>query len=104
MLLPDISNALEEKTQESIDTIHPNLCKVIILNDDHTTINFVIDILLNIFHKSHEEAVALTYEVHEKGSGVCGEYPYDIAMTKTHEAEKEARKNGFPLKLICEEL
>ena len=99
-----IKEKRENRTKEELHFTNPKLFKVIILNDHYTTVDFVIDILLHIFNKDYQEALTLTYEVHQKGAGVCGEYPYDIAMTKIKECEQEARQNGFPLKLICEEI
>ena len=92
-----------ELSKPDVSLQDPVLYKVIILNDDYTTVDFVVEILLTIFHKTYQEAVELTYDVHHKGSGVCGTYTYDIATTKIKEAKKEAKKDGFPLRLICEE-
>lgn len=92
-----------EKTRTNTKIDDPVMYKVIILNDDYTTVDFVVEILLDIFSKSYQEAVELTYIVHQQGSGLCGTYPYDIAKTKVKQAHRSARKNNFPLKLICEE-
>jgi len=93
-----------KKTNTKIKQIDPIMYKVIILNDDYTTVDFVVDILLKVFNKSYQEAVELTHIVHQKGSGLCGTYTYDIAITKIKQVHKNARKNEFPLKLICEEV
>jgi ATP-dependent Clp protease adaptor protein ClpS len=93
-----------EKTKTDIEIKDPVLYKVIILNDDYTTVDFVVDVLQNIFDKSYQEACELTQIVHTKGSGLCGTYPYDIAETKIKQTRKYAKKNDFPLNLICEEI
>lgn len=86
------------KTQTS----RPPLYKVILLNDDYTPMEFVIDVLKALFHKSHEDAVGITLEVHEKGSGVCGIYPRDVAETKADEVIAWARRNTHPLQCTVE--
>ena len=77
----------------------PPQCKVVIFNDDFTTKEFVVEILVQIFHKNNEEAVSIMESVHNEGSGVVGIYTYDIAMTRTQMATARARKAGFPLRL-----
>jgi ATP-dependent Clp protease adaptor protein ClpS len=74
-----------------------------LLNDDYTSMDFVVDILMKIFRKSFHEAHIIMLEVHEKGRGLCGIYPYEIAETKVFQVGVEARENGFPLKAILEE-
>ena len=72
-------------------------------NDDFTTMDFVVEILMTIFHKEHEEAVALMMLVHNIQRAVVGTYSYDIARTKAEEAEERAREQGFPFRLSVEE-
>ena len=76
--------------------------KVLLLNDDFTTQDFVVAVLMLIFHKSGEEAVALMETVHRTGKGYVGEYPYDIAATKCAQVRKAAKERGFPLRCILE--
>lgn len=74
--------------------------KVILLNDDFTTKEFVVAVLMEIFHKNQEDAVAITNKAHEKGSAVVGIYSFDIASTRVALVVQNARQNGFPLQ--CE--
>ncbi len=77
----------------------PRRFKVIIYNDDFTTMEFVVQILTCIFFKSGPEAEKLMLQVHRSGSSVVGVYPYDIARSKVDKATKQARNAGFPLRL-----
>lgn len=81
----------------------PKQYNVFLLNDDYTSMDFVIDILMGVFRKNFQEANRIMMEVHQKGSGLCGVYSYEIAETKVFQVEKRARENGFPLKAIMEE-
>lgn len=81
----------------------PPQCKVIIYNDDFTTKEFVVDILISVFRKNQEQAVNIMESVHQTGKGVAGIYSYDIAVTRTNIATARARKAGFPLKLEVEQ-
>ena len=76
--------------------------KVIFYNDNFTTMEFVVDILVSIFNKSHETAQQLMMQVHEQGSSIVGVYTYDIAVSRTNLAIQAARKNGFPLRVEIE--
>ncbi|MBF0103844.1 MAG: ATP-dependent Clp protease adapter ClpS [Deltaproteobacteria bacterium] len=80
----------------------PSFYTVIMLNDDYTTMDFVIHVLKKFFNKSHEEANTLMLAVHHKGRAVCGLYPYDVASTKIVQVHEYARKNEAPLKCIME--
>ncbi|MBP5608843.1 MAG: ATP-dependent Clp protease adaptor ClpS [Lachnospiraceae bacterium] len=80
----------------------PSLYKVIMLNDDVTTMDFVVDILKDIFNKSHEEAVELMLKVHNNGSAVIAVYIYDVAKTKQRKAMERARAMGFPFRIDIE--
>ena len=82
---------------------YPKKYKVFLLNDDYTTMDFVIDILMNIFHKSYEQAQDIMLEVHKKDKGLCGIYTYEIAETKTMQVRRKAKDNGFPLRATIEE-
>ena len=82
----------------------PKHYKVIMYNDDYTSMEFVVDILINIFNKSLGEANKIMIEVHQNGKGIAGTYPYDIAVTKVSIAMAKAEEDGFPFKLIVEEV
>jgi len=77
--------------------------RVILHNDDYTTMEFVIEILESVFHKSHAEAYAIMLQVHLHGSGQCGVYTYEIAETKVAEVHDLAQQGGFPLRASLEE-
>ena len=82
----------------------PSMYAVIIHNDDITTMDFVTEVLVQIFHKSPVEAATLMMEVHEIGHGVAGVYVFDIAVTKKSEADLRAAERGFPLRLTVKEV
>ena len=73
-------------------------------NDDYTTMEFVIKILVSIFNKSFIDAEKIMLDVHKKGRGVAGIYSYDIAITKVATAMSMAKSEGFPFKLTTEEV
>jgi len=87
----------EEKLEE------PKDYSVILLNDDYTTREFVVEILKLIFHKSHEEATKIMLYVHRKGRGAAGIYTWDIALTKVNQVHEMAKQYEFPLRCIVEE-
>ena len=80
----------------------PEQFKVILLNDQFTTMEFVVDILVVIFHKSVEDANRIMLNVHEKGRGVVGVFTWDIAATKIDQVHIAAKANEFPLRCIAE--
>lgn len=82
----------------------PKQYKVIMHNDDYTTMEFVIEVLVRIFNKKLEEAQKIMLDVHKAGKGIAGIYSYDIAMTKAHTAMGWAKEEGFPFKLSVEEV
>ena len=82
---------------------YPKKYKVFLLNDDYTSMDFVIDILMSIFHKSYEDAQRIMLEVHEKEKGLCGVYSYEVAETKVMQVKRKAKDNGFPLRAMMEE-
>lgn len=88
------------RTHEIIQ--EPPMFKVILLNDDYTTMDFVVYILETVFNKSTPEAVRIMYKVHEQGAGVCGVYTSEIAETKINTVHEHAEKAGFPLKATME--
>ena len=80
----------------------PKRYKVIIYNDDFTTMDFVVMVLKQVFFKSEEEANALMLRVHHSDKAVVGIYTYDIAVSKARKAMGMAREQGFPLRLTVE--
>lgn len=82
---------------------YPKKYKVYLLNDDYTSMDFVIDILITIFHKSYEEAEKIMLDIHKKERGLCGIYTHEIAETKVMQVTRKAKESGFPLKATMEE-
>lgn len=94
-----------EKVNEQIKVHIPNMYKVILHNDEKTTMEFVIHVLMRIFHKKIEDAMVLTQTIHETGIGIAGApYTKEIAEEKTLETVAAARANGYPLVATFEEL
>ena len=91
------------KQKDKVKIKKPKDYKVIMHNDDYTTMDFVIEVLVNIFNKSVIEAEKIMLDVHKKGRGIAGIYSYDIAMTKVATAMSMAKSEGFPFKLTTEE-
>lgn len=84
------------------DLVEPPLYKVFLLNDDYTTMDFVVQVLMDIFDKSFEEATRIMLHVHHNGRGLAGIYPKEIAETKVHQVRVRAQANGFPLRAEME--
>ena len=89
-------------TSSRSKTDHPPMYKVLLHNDDYTTMEFVVEILLNVFGKSLEKATQIMLNVHNKGKDICGIYPRDIAETKVETVHHLASSKGFPLKSTME--
>ena len=87
----------DEKLEE------PGDYTVVLLNDDYTTRDFVVEVLKLIFHKGHEEATRIMLNVHHKGRGAVGIYTWDIATTKAMQVHEMAMQYEFPLRCIVEE-
>lgn len=81
----------------------PPLFKVVLLNDDFTPMDFVIEILQQFFSKTREQATEIMLKVHTEGAGVCGIYPKDIAATKVDQVVAFARQHQHPLQCVMEE-
>ena len=94
---------IEEELDASLALYEPTKYKVLLHNDDYTTMEFVVEILMSIFHKSIAEAKKIMLTVHKSGKGVCGVYTYEIAQTKVHQVKQLAKKSGFPLLATVEE-
>ena len=89
-----------EKTTEKVK--EPEEYRVILLNDHYTSMDFVVEILMVIFHKGLEDANKIMMDVHKKGKGLVGMYSWDIAATKMEQVHAAARANEFPLRCIVE--
>lgn len=84
-------------TRERTVTRRPRRYKVVMHNDDYTSMDFVVRVLRSYFHKSETEANRVMLEIHHKGAGIAGIYTYDIAETKMALVTTEAREEGMPL-------
>ncbi len=81
----------------------PRLFRVILHNDNYTTMDFVVKVIVSVFHKPAAEATKIMLDVHKKGHGVVGVYTWDIASTRVTQVHRMARENEFPLRASCEE-
>ena len=97
---PDSMEEVDEEVQEDLE--EPPLYLVLLHNDDYTSMQFVVEVLMAVFNKSMEEATSIMLNVHKKGVGLCGLYPYEVAETKVNTVDILARENGFPLKCSME--
>ena len=97
---PRTGEEVLERTRQK--TEEPPLYKVILLNDDYTTMEFVVLVLEQVFLKSPAEAFRVMMHVHTQGKGLCGLYPHDIAETKIETVHDMAKEHGFPLRADME--
>lgn len=97
--------ATKESTKERTKNMikEPRQYNVIMHNDDFTTMEFVVQVLVDIFHKDEVTAQAIMLGVHKNGQAVVGKYPYDIATTKVTAALARAKSEGFPFRMTMEE-
>ena len=92
----------EIKEKQKQKTREPDLFKVVLLNDDYTTMDFVVWVIQKVFHRPAAEATKVMMDVHKKGRGVVGRFPYDIARTKTVQVKQLAKENEYPLECVLE--
>lgn len=98
-----MSNEIEIELDDELDLQEPKKYKVFLLNDDYSTMDFVIDILVKVFRKSLDESSTIMLNIHNNGREVCGVYTHEIAATKVAQVKTLAREKGFPLKAVMEE-
>ena len=98
----DYSTGNNLATKEKPKTKKPSMYKVLMLNDDYTPMEFVIEVLEKYFGKKQDEATQIMLHVHQKGIGVCGIYSYEVAETKAVQVTNYARKYEHPLQLQLE--
>ena len=98
--IPETKEASDAKARDDIS--EPNMYKVLLHNDDYTTMEFVVHVLVQVFRKSIDEATRIMLNVHERGIGVCGFFTYEVAETKVDTVTRMARENGHPLKCTME--
>ncbi len=107
--MPDNSGAdsrfdedLGIETEKKLD--EPKMYRVFLHNDHYTTMDFVIEVLMKVFHMPAQKATKVMLDVHKSGIGVCGVYTFDIALTKVSQVHQMARERMFPLKSSYEEV
>lgn len=93
---PDV----REKTGKAVK--EPPRYAVVLLNDNYTTFDFVVKVLVTVFRKSAGEAIQITNDVHKKGRGICGLYSKEIAETKVDLVQTMSQREGYPLKCVME--
>lgn len=98
-----MATSTSTKEKNKLKLKEPKRYKVIMHNDDFTSMDFVVIILVEIFNKPQDEAVALMMSVHRTGRAVVGVYSYDIAQTKVNAAMFRAKEEGYPFRVTCEE-
>jgi len=101
---PDRANGgdavvLERRPQK---TQPPQMFQVVLLNDDYTPMEFVVEVIQEFFNKDRETATQIMLKIHLDGKGVCGVFSKDVATTKVDQVTEAARKNGHPLQCVCE--
>jgi len=100
MALPKSASGVLEETRTQV--ARPKLYRVVLLNDDYTTMEFVVYVLQSVFHKSLEEATQLMLAIHHEGRGIAGIYPYEVAEMKALTVLEMARHHEYPLQAYCE--
>ena len=98
----DTKEVVEVGTDNEVQ--EPSMYRVLLHNDDYTTMEFVVYVLMVVFHKPMEEARQIMLNVHRKGIGICGVYVYEIAEIKVETVNRLARENGYPLKCTMEKV
>lgn len=97
---PELEEGVDSEIRDEVR--EPTMYRVLLHNDDYTTMDFVVEILRFVFNKSPEEAVNIMLNIHRKGIGLCGVYTYEVSETKVETVHAIAREQGFPLKCSME--
>lgn len=96
------SLSTENLTEEKIQVKKPDMYRIVLLNDDYTPRDFVVWVIMRVFHKNDEESKRIMLDAHTKGSSTIGVYTFDIAKTKISQVESLAERYEHPLKCILE--
>jgi len=101
---PDDANGGDSVVLERrpLKTQPPQMFQVVLLNDDYTPMEFVVEVIQEFFSKDRETATQIMLKIHLDGKGVCGVFSKDVASTKVDQVTEAARKNGHPLQCVCE--
>ncbi|HQR73205.1 MAG TPA: ATP-dependent Clp protease adaptor ClpS [Sulfurovum sp.] len=94
---------IEHELEFDLRLEEPKMYRVLLHNDDYTSMDFVVEILTSIFHKSYMQAEQIMLHIHETGKAICGVYTFEIAQTKTQQVRQRAKQNEFPLLATLEE-
>jgi len=94
----------EEKIDSGIEVQEPRMYRVLLHNDNYTTMDFVVQVLETVFSKTPAEATQIMLHVHKRGMGVCGQYAAEVAETKVALVHHLAQQNSYPLKCSMEEI
>ncbi len=103
-VLSYINMELDEQVETIVEVKIPSMYRVIMHNDDYTTMEFVVMVLMNVFQKPKAEATRIMMDIHRKGAGECGIYSKDIAETKVAIVHQKARSSSFPLRCSMEKV
>jgi ATP-dependent Clp protease adaptor protein ClpS len=93
----------EEELEFALELQEPQMFRVLLHNDDYTSMDFVVEILMGIFHKTQPQAEQIMLQIHEKGKAIVGVYTYEIAQMKVEQVRQRAKQNQFPLLATMEE-
>ena len=94
---------IKEEIETVLSVVEPTKYKVLLHNDDYTSMDFVVEILMDVFHKTMLESEQIMFSIHQKGRAVCGIYTFEIAQTKVQQVKTMAKSSGFPLLATLEE-
>tara|TARA_B100000927_G_C16091651_1_gene319461 strand:- start:209 stop:508 length:300 start_codon:yes stop_codon:yes gene_type:complete len=94
----------QSDTITKTEVTYPNRYNVVFINDDFTPMDFVVQLLIEVFNKTLEEAKDITLQIHEKGKGIAGSYNFELAEQKKAEALAISRNNGHPLTIMVEKI
>ena len=100
----DTNREVAVESERDAEVQEPRMFRVLLHNDDYTTMDFVVQVLKIVFHKSEAEAAGIMLAVHKQGVGQCGVYTAEVAETKVGMVHALARKEGFPLRSSMEEV
>jgi ATP-dependent Clp protease adaptor protein ClpS len=100
---PYMETSTHTLTRNDTDVRMPGMYAVVVYNDEITTMDFVVDILMRVFHHRSLEASNIMMDIHQQGQGIAGIYTYDIAVTKKAHTDRLSAEKGFPLKLTVQE-
>jgi ATP-dependent Clp protease adaptor protein ClpS len=87
----------EEELEFALELQEPQMFRVLLHNDDYTSMDFVVEVLMGIFHKTQPQAEQIMLQIHEKGKAIVGVYTYEIAQMKVEQVRQRAKQNQFPL-------